>query len=146
MIFPMSRILILILFTILNLDGHAAANSDDHNEYLGEYSSNTEADCEITVALRESGVGEAVRICSSEKADNQSSTHKMPFRWEVKDSKIYIHYLKYLTKLQYESNLLCDKNNGAAYSKGLVLKSKGQNIFLGGYGGRFWKKDGGCIK
>ena len=113
------------------------------DNYLGEYFSDSEADCDIHVALREAGIGEATQICVTEDERHKHSVVKFPLNWRVDGNSVFILYSDYAIELSYEKLMPCNRPE-VRLGIGLALKSKGQNI-LGGYGNMFWKKSGGCI-
>lgn len=113
------------------------------DKYLGEYFSNSEADCDMRVVLREAGIGEATQICVTEDERHKHSVVKFPLNWKVDGNSVFIHYADSVMELSYEKLLPCNRAE-TKLGVGLTLKSEGQNI-LGGYGNMFWKKSSGCI-
>jgi len=120
-----------------------AEKYDNKDQYLGVYSSVTESECNMDIVLNPAGTGKAIQICRLEDGSQEDVTEETSFRWAIKGSSIFLYYSNTEIELAYDSSLFCEIIELKGVASGLVLKTKGNNIFEG-YGDRFWKDRQEC--
>lgn len=130
----------IITFLLIIIESCTIANKSNDQRYLGTYSSVTESECNMEIVLNSAGQGKAIQTCRLEDGTHKDVKEETPFKWKIITTSIFINYSNKEIELVYDQSLSTHIYGGTKPLPGLVLKTKGNNIF-GGYGDKFWKKE-----